>query len=192
MASITHLAAGTLCGAIYSRKTDAEPISSMAVFAALALSPDLDFLAARFGSDGTPLEHRVMTHALPFALVIGAAIGWGGRRRRVAGVLGALALASHGLLDAMTNNAPAPQLLWPFLRVPIQLPWHPIPGTQSYQEYFTLAGVHVVLSEALVCLPFVLAIVWVFLRKSRRMAWGAGRQRVISESWNLRRLLDYL
>jgi inner membrane protein len=167
MASISHLAAGGLCGAIYAHRTGSNPIAAIAGFAFLGLSPDLDFIALELGSDGTFLEHRVMTHSLPFALVVGLALGFAAQRpqRRLARVLCIAALASHGLLDALTANSPGPQLLWPFTNAAMQFAWHPIPGTHYYQEYFTTAAIPVFSGEALICLPFVTATVWVLIRK---------------------------
>lgn len=166
MASVSHLAAGALCGAIYARRTGAKPLPTIAKFAFLGLSPDLDFIALELGSDGTFLEHRVMTHSLPFALVVGMLLGRlaPGPHRSLAGALCIAALASHGLLDAMTANGPGPQLLWPLSTAATQFAWHPIPGTQFYQEYFTSAAIPVFAGEALMCLPFLLATAWFLLR----------------------------
>ncbi len=169
MASISHLAAGALCGAIYAHQTSTPPLPAIARFAFLGLSPDLDFIALELGSDGTFLEHRVMTHSLPFALAVGLAIGaLAGPRpfKRLTSALRVAALASHGLLDAMTANGPGPQLLWPFATLPIQFAWHPIPGTQSYQEYFTAAAIPVVSVEALMSIPFLAAAAWVLFRRA--------------------------
>jgi len=173
MASISHLAAGALCGAIYARRTFASPLRSLAAttaFAALALAPDLDFFVLAMGLDHTPLGHRKLTHSLPFALVVGVLVGGltGAKdKKALACLLSVLALASHGLLDAATANGPGPQLLAPFSEAPIQFAWHPIPGTQFFQEYFTAAAVPVFAGEALWCLPFLAAAAWVFAGRDR-------------------------
>ena len=167
MASIAHLAAGAVCGAAYARATSSKPSHAVAVFAVVALSPDLDFLALNFpeGSAGTPLEHRVMTHSLAFALVAGALLGGAmtSRGRRLHGVVWTvLALASHGVLDALTDNGPGPRLLWPFSRSPVQFAWHPLPGTEFFQEYFTPAAIPVVSAELLWSLPMLLLAWWIW------------------------------
>jgi membrane-bound metal-dependent hydrolase YbcI (DUF457 family) len=166
MASISHLAAGALCGAIYAQRTGSKPLPALARFAFLGLAPDLDFIGLELGSDGTFLEHRVMTHSLPFALAAGALIARAAPAgsRMLAGLLCVAALASHGLLDATTANGPGPQLLWPFSTAAIQFAWHPIPGTQSYQEYFTPAAVPVLAGEIFACLPFLAATAWFLFR----------------------------
>lgn len=166
MASIAHLAAGAVCGAAYARATSAKPAHAIAVFALVALSPDLDFLALNLphGSEGTPLEHRVMSHSLAFALLAGALLGGtvAPQGRRLHAVLWTtVALTSHGVLDALTNNGPGPQLLWPFSRSPIQFAWHPLPGTQFFQEYFSAAAIPVVSVELLWSLPLLLLAWWI-------------------------------
>ncbi|MEQ1855735.1 MAG: metal-dependent hydrolase [Longimicrobiales bacterium] len=175
MASISHLAAGALCGAIYARRTGTRPLPAVVGFAALGLSPDLDFIALEMGLDHTPLGHRVLTHSLTFSVIAGVAIGavvapraW----RALACVLCVAALASHGLLDALTANGPGPRLLWPFSSQPLQFGWHPLPGTRSYQEYFTPAAIPVFVGEALWNIPLLVGTAWLLLRPGR--AHGAG------------------
>lgn len=167
MASIAHLAAGALCGAVYARRAAVRPAKPVVAFAALALAPDLDFIALELGSAGTPLDHRVLTHSLTFAIVVGLATGaWlaPASRRAGAAALCIVALASHGILDALTANQPGPRLLWPFSARPIQFAWHPIPGTRRYQEYFDPAVAPIVAGEALLSLPLLVLLAWMLLR----------------------------
>jgi len=164
MATVAHLAAGALCGAVYSRRTGASPLVTVPLFAALALSPDLDFIAVQFGADGTPLEHRAATHAIPVAAVAAAALGIALARaadRWLAGLLSFLALASHGMLDAMTDNAPGPKLWWPFSSANLSFVWQPIPGTEFWQDYFKPVGIPVLAAESLLSLPLLGAAAWV-------------------------------
>lgn len=161
MATIGHLAAGAVCGAVYSRATGARPASAVAAFAALAAAPDLDLLLIGFDTSATPLTHRTMTHSLSFAVATGALVGVLARtraRRRLLSVLAVLALASHGLLDALTRLGQGPRLLWPFTQTRFAFGWQPIPGTQSFQEYFTLAAAPVYAQEFVLHMPlFVVA-----------------------------------
>jgi inner membrane protein len=164
MATVAHLAAGALCGAVYARKASANPLVAVPLFAALAASPDLDFFAVQFGSDGTPLGHRAMTHAIPVAAALGMALGASFGRsphRLLAGLIAVLALASHGVLDAMTASGSGPWLWWPFTSTPLRFAWRPIPGTEFWQDYFTLSAVPVLAVESLLSLPLVAASVWV-------------------------------
>lgn len=170
MASVAHLAAGAVCGAVYARATGAPKAPSVVAFAALAVAPDLDLLAPYLGIDarGTPIEHRVMTHSFSFALVLGLLIGamFGGRSKLALIQSSAGALASHGCLDALTNNHPAPALFWPLTDRPIQSAWTPIPGTNAFQEYFELAVFPIVSEEALWSLP-MLAATYLIVRGRR-------------------------
>ena len=170
MASIAHLAAGAACGAVYARKTGTRPLPTIAAFSALALAPDLDLFALPFRPSGTPLEHRVMTHSLPFAVgagVAAVAVGtWVRNSHAMAlGMLVALALASHGILDSMTAVGHAPRILWPFTWQRFAMPWQPLPGVASFQGYFSLSAVRVFVAEGLWSAPFLATVVWA-LRKS--------------------------
>jgi len=140
----------------------------MAAFAAVALAPDLDLLGLLWRSGGTPLEHRVMTHSLPFAFGVGAAVAaaglWTRRTHGLAlGVLVGLALASHGILDAMTAVGHAPRILWPFTWQRFAMPWQPLPGVPSFEGYFRLSAIRVFLEEAMWSLPFLGTIAWALI-----------------------------
>lgn len=180
MASVSHLAAGALCGAVYARRAGAKPVPAMTAFALLALSPDLDFIALQMGSEHTALDHRVLTHSLAFAVVAGVAVAvWVASRRRrwLVGSCVALALASHGLLDAMTDQGPGPQLLWPLVPAPIQFVWQPIPGAEFYQDYFTTAAIPLFAAEILLSVPFLLLAAWILARPSPGEARQYGLRR---------------
>ena len=167
MASIGHLAAGAVCGAVYSRATGARPASALAAFAALAMAPDLDLLLIRF-NPWTPFAHRAMTHSLPFAVAVGALVGGLARphsRRLLLGVLAVAALASHGLLDALTRTGRGPKLLWPFSSTRHAFDWRPIPGTSSFQEYFTLDAAPMYAQEVLLHMPLIVAAALILLWK---------------------------
>lgn len=166
MASISHLAAGALCGAAYSRATGSRPVRTMAAFAFLGLSPDLDFFALEAGLSGTPLGHRGLTHSFAFSIAAGVAVGWLATKppnRLIASILAVLALFSHAMLDAMSKSEPGPQLLWPFSSSPIVAFWRPIPAVPFYQEYFTTKAIPVFAVEALWCIPFLAAAAWLLL-----------------------------
>ena len=80
--------------------------------------PDLDVLAFRLG---VPYDaswgHRGATHSIAFALLLGlVALLFASRvlaRRSVAFSFVALAAASHGLLDMLTNGGRGVALFWP-------------------------------------------------------------------------------
>lgn len=78
----------------------------------LAISPDFDFFFEWVL--GWSDAHRTVTHALPFAFVLGLVMLWRVGDRRLAFAL-TLALASHGLLDfAGSMLTRGVMLWWPF------------------------------------------------------------------------------
>lgn len=143
---------------MYARVTDSKPLPAMAGFAALALAPDLDLLAIPFNLRGTPLGHRVMTHALPFAAIVSVTLALAiGKRphRLLLGILSFLAMASHGVLDALTRHGQGPALWWPITGARYALSWQPIRGSESFEGYFTWQAVPTLVTEGIVFLPVV-------------------------------------
>lgn len=170
MASIGHLAVGAALGAIYSRKTGSNPSVAIVTFATLAVAPDLDLVTAAFGvTPGTPLSHRGITHSIPFALAIAALVALIARtrgRRLLAGVVTFGSLASHGLLDTMSQLGNGPMMLWPFTTQNYEFLWRPIPGVLSSSHYLTLQAVPTLALETLMFLPFIVfALVTCFPRR---------------------------
>jgi inner membrane protein len=141
MASVGHLAVGAAVGALYSRQTGAHPRVAILTFAALALAPDLDLLTGLFGvRPNIPVAHRGITHSVFFslatALAVGAVVRGSSRRRFLAGFWVFVALASHGLLDAMCQLGNGPMLLWPLTHTQFESPWRPIPGVLLGEGHF--------------------------------------------------------
>ncbi len=186
MASIGHLATGALIGAVYARTTDTRPLPAMAAFAALAVAPDLDLLAIPFDPRGTPLGHRVMTHALPFAAAVSlvVALAMGQRpHRMLLGVLSFLAMASHGVLDAFTRHGQGPALWWPITDARYAFWWQPIRGSESFEGYFTGQVIPTVLAEGIMFLPVVALTAVILTRGGRPLAVGdTAEMAAVSES----------
>ncbi len=186
MASIGHLATGALIGAVYARTTDTRPLPAMAAFAALAVAPDLDLLAIPFDTRDTPLGHRVMTHALPFAALVSVAVALAlGRRphRMLLGVLSFLAMASHGVLDAFTRHGQGPALWWPLTDARYAFGWQPIRGSESFEGYFTGQAIPTVLAEGIMFLPVVALTALILTRGGRPLAVGdTAEMAAVSES----------
>lgn len=98
--------------------------------------PDLDTLGALVEYQGIASflgGHRGLTHSLPFAAVLGAAIAWtafrdarwDGQRVRLA-IAFALATTTHGLLDAFTVQGAPIAFFSPFWSARHDFPWQPI------------------------------------------------------------------
>ncbi len=70
---------------------------------------------------GAPWGHGGATHSLTVAVAGGVAVGLGARlfKRPFArtALVATLVLASHGLLDAMTDGGLGAALFWPFTRL---------------------------------------------------------------------------
>src|SRR5262249_47537734 len=125
--------------------------------AALAVSPDLDVIGFQFGVPyGAPLGHRGLTHSLFVALLVGFVIAWllakgqdSRRDRLMLGVYLAAAMASHGLLDAMTTGGLRVALLAPFDDSRYFFPWRPIAVSPiGMRPFFTPRGIAVLANEA--------------------------------------------
>jgi inner membrane protein len=135
----------------------------------MALAPDLDLLASVLGApETTPLAHRGITHSIPFALALSFIIGLAFRGRgrgRLSAILAFGALASHGLLDTMSQLGNGPRLLWPFTSHSYEFAWRPIPGVSSAPDYLTTQAIPTLVVETLMFLPLILfALVTFFPR----------------------------
>ncbi len=125
----------------------------LAAAVAFSLLPDLDVLAFSFGLPyGHVFGHRGFFHSLPFAALAALATAFLGRglgagRQTAFGVLFA-AMASHGLLDAMTDGGKGIALLSPFTNTRYFLPWRFIPVSPlGAERFFTERGLRVLTDE---------------------------------------------
>ena len=86
----------------------------------LTVVPDADVIGFGLGvAYGDLLGHRGLTHSLPFALVLGGLVAWPVARRfgaafRVLWLYFTLCVASHGVLDALTNGGLGVAFFSPF------------------------------------------------------------------------------
>ena len=160
------------------------PRLAAAAFACTVL-PDADVLGFRLGvSYANILGHRGFSHSLTLAFIAGClgflCAPWLKARRWVAFVVLGGALASHILLDALTNGGLGVAAFWPFSDTRYFLPWRPIAVSPiSPRSFFTQRGLDVLYSEFLwVWLPclFMLFLLW-FIRRTWGSAGPAPRQR---------------
>ena len=132
--------------------------SAMALWSALSLLPDLDVIGFALGVRyGDPWGHRGATHSLAFAiaagLVIGAAAGRLGRPARRTALVASAVLASHALLDAMTDGGLGCAFFWPFDLTRYFLPWRPIPVAPIGFGFLSAYGAMVTAAELLIFAP---------------------------------------
>ncbi len=128
----THAVAAFALGVAFQRP--GVPRRLWVTGAALSMVPDLDVIGFRFGVEyGALWGHRGLTHSLTFAAFLAGAtcLIW---FRRGAGSLSpaaawsylATALASHGLLDALTDGGLGIAFLSPWDPARYFFPWRPI------------------------------------------------------------------
>jgi inner membrane protein len=114
-----HAFTGAMVGKFASGRE--RPWRLWSCLALLPVVPDLDFIAYRLGVPyDSPWSHRGFTHSLVFALVLALlthliCFGRTDWRTLAKGVgLLFVAVASHGILDALTNGGRGVAFLWPF------------------------------------------------------------------------------
>jgi inner membrane protein len=152
--AVSHAAVALALGAWFDR-TRVPPRALLAA-AALAVVPDLDAIGFWLGvPTGALLGHRGLTHSLAFAAAAGLAAArvyagteGEGDRRRWLGVYFVLAIASHGVLDALTNGGPGIAFFSPFSNARYFFPVRPIQVSPiSLGGVFNARGLRILLSE---------------------------------------------
>lgn len=127
--------------------------------AVLAMLPDADVAGFALGIDyADPWGHRGATHAIAFAVLAAGAIAllWREARSIGAFLFLAVAMASHGLLDSLTNGGLGAALLWPVSDARIFAPVTPILVSPIGADFFSARGVATLMSELeLVWLPSI-------------------------------------
>ena len=118
-----------------------------AVFAVL---PDADVIAFRFGIDyADTWGHRGATHSIAFAAICAAALSlaWNEARSLAGFAFLTLAMASHGLLDTLTDGGLGAALWWPFDNTRIFAPETPVRVSPIGRGFISMRGVETLLSE---------------------------------------------
>ncbi len=138
-----------------------------------AAAPDADVLMHAFVRYEEPLGHRGAFHSLAFYLVAALVLAFlplfAQARLRV-GICLFLALASHSLLDMLTNGGYGVGLLWPFSNERLFFPWRPIPVSPlSVEAFFTARGLRILRYEMPFALPVFLYALW-------RVKWAAPKR----------------
>jgi inner membrane protein len=140
-------------------------VTAMVVWSALSLLPDADVLGFRLGVHyADAWGHRGATHSLLFALLAGTAVGvlaplFSASPVRT-GLCAIAVLASHGLLDTLTDGGLGCALLWPFDHHRYFAPWRPIPVAPIGRAYFSGDGLRVAASELGMFLPVLVYALW--------------------------------
>jgi len=163
MASLGHVAVGLAAARIY--EDGHRPGWRTAVsWSALSMLPDIDvigfFLGVRYED---PWGHRGATHSFAFALVVGVATGiiarWFKRPALRTALFATAVLATHPILDTMTDGGLGCALFWPFDLTRYFAPWQPIQVAPIGLAFLSPYGAIVALSEMVLFLPlFVFAL----------------------------------
>jgi inner membrane protein len=175
MASIGHVAVGLAARRWYER--DQTPrwaaLTSMVVWSGISLLPDIDVFGFRLGVHyEDPWGHRGATHSFVFALMtalVAGATAWAAKLpvRRTTLLVGAV-VASHGLLDTLTDGGLGCALLWPFSDERFFAPWTPLPVAPLGRGFISREGLRVALTElAAFAVPFAYGL-WPKRRSHRR------------------------
>jgi inner membrane protein len=162
MASIGHVAVGLLAAREWTGLPAWSAPAAAAAWIGLSLLPDADVVAFALGIPyDHPFGHRGASHALGPAAACGLAVTLAARRgssRRRAGRLGMLVaavLASHGLLDALTDGGLGIALLWPVTSERYFAPWQPIPVAPIGLGMLSERGLYVLLTELVQFAPLL-------------------------------------
>jgi inner membrane protein len=173
MASIGHVAVGMVLGRYERGASSAGKLAaSMGLFSALALLPDADVIAFVFRIPySAPWGHRGATHSFVFAALVALGLAVLARLLRLPalkmGLLCFLALASHGLLDTLTDGGLGAALLWPFSNERFFAPVRPLPVAPIGVGMLSPRGLYVVAVELFAFLPFWAYALWPRRRAAR-------------------------
>ena len=156
------------------------PARYWVTLATIAALPDLDVVVYPLGLNAPHmLGHRGITHSLAFAAVFAALVvrlvfrgaAWRPAWVRL-WVVCFVAMASHGVLDAMTNGGQGIAFLAPFSDARWHFPWQPIRVSPiGIGAFFSIDGLRVLQNELLsVWLPSALiaAVARLLRRRSDR------------------------
>jgi inner membrane protein len=152
---ISHGIAALAVGKVFP--LERKPAMFWVLTAICAMLPDLDVVGFGFGIRyGDMLGHRGLTHSLPFALIVGCLValiafrdvktfspGWWKLSTYFFVVI-----ASHGVLDAMTNGGLGVAFFAPFSNERYFLPWRPIEVSPiGLEPFLSERGLEVIVSE---------------------------------------------
>ena len=162
MASLGHLAVGMTAARLARRENPARRASLGAIlfWSALSFLPDADVVGFAMGVGyADEWGHRGATHSFVFALALGAAIGvaaWLVHKPALrTGIIASLVLASHPLLDTLTDGGLGCALFWPFDLTRYFAPWTPIPVSPIGLRFFSPYGMYVAALELLLFAPLI-------------------------------------
>jgi inner membrane protein len=163
MASLGHIAVGLAAARVYG-EGHRPGWRSAAAWSALSMLPDIDVIGFPLGVRyQDPWGHRGATHSFAFAVVVGVAVGligrWFKRPALRTALFATVVLATHPILDTMTDGGLGCALFWPFDLTRYFSPWRPIQVAPIGLAFLSPYGAIVAMSEIGLFLPlFVFAL----------------------------------
>jgi inner membrane protein len=167
MASIGHVMVGAAATrfARGGQRPAWSPFSAGVVWSFLSLLPDADVIGFPLGvAYADPWGHRGATHSFVFALLVSALVWLVARTARLPATRTALialaVVASHPLLDTLTDGGLGCALLWPFSDRRFFAPWTPLPVAPIGLAFLSSRGLQVALAELVLLSPLLLYTLW--------------------------------
>lgn len=150
------------------------PVGVIVTGIAFAMLPDADVIGFGLGIDyADSWGHRGASHSLLFAMIAAlfAIALIRPQRYVIAGLFLFVAMASHGLLDALTNGGLGPALLWPWDQTRYFAPWTPIAVSPiGVADFLSARGLQVLYSELLwIWTPLAMLVALVLGFRRRRI-----------------------
>jgi inner membrane protein len=163
--SIGHLAVGLAASRLTRPPSGVAALAWSGALCAAALLPDADVVAFALGIPyRAPLGHRGASHSLAVAAAFGLACAtvalWQGWPAIRTGLLFAAVMATHGLLDTLTDGGLGAALAWPWSTERFFAPWRPIPVAPIGAGMLSKRGLEVVLTEIVLFLPLLAVGLW--------------------------------
>ncbi len=179
MASIGHIAVGLAAARLYHQAYlgPRSLLGVMAICAALALLPDADVIAfALHIPYRAPFGHRGASHSLVAAAACGLCGMWvlyraqhrSGLSRLRLGLFLTGLVASHGLLDTLTDGGLGVALAWPLDLHRYFAPIRPIPVAPIGARLLSPYGYRVLLTELVYFFPLLVYALWPRRRPDKR------------------------
>lgn len=176
MASVGHVFVGMAAGRVIEPGAPPRRVAAwMVAMSALSMLPDLDAVGFAFGVPyGAPWGHRGATHSPAFAVLVALAVAvvalaarWPARRAAWLFACAFVVVASHGVLDALTDGGKGVAFAWPLGTRRWFFPWRPIPVAPIGGAVLGPRGRTVMLAECLYFAPFAIAALlpWRLLRR---------------------------
>ena len=162
MASLGHVAVGMAAARVYEGRRPSW--RSAVAWSAVSMLPDADVIGFSLGVRyEDPWGHRGATHSFAFAVIVGLAAGLLARRFKQpalrTGLFATVVLATHPLLDTLTDGGLGCALFWPFDLTRYFAPWRPIQVAPIGLGFLSPYGAIVAMSEIVLFLPlFVFAL----------------------------------